>query len=76
MIDQAISFRRDNREQHILIVDGIGFAALGITAGILLRCGPFGYVHTFGPAPAAIACSFFGATGLLSVFTMSMLPLK
>jgi hypothetical protein len=28
--------------RNILIVTGIGVAALGITAGILLRCGPFG----------------------------------
>ena len=33
---------KSHTTRNILIVTGIGVAALGITAGILLRCGPFG----------------------------------
>ena len=44
--DDVASVKRISAKSHtvrnILIVTGIGVAALGITAGILLRCGPFG----------------------------------
>ena len=44
--DDVVSVRQITTKSHttrnILIVTGIGVAALGITAGILLRCGPFG----------------------------------
>ena len=33
---------KSHTTRNILIVTGIGVAALGITVGILLRCGPFG----------------------------------
>lgn len=44
--DDVASVKRISAKSHtvrnILMVTGIGVAALGITAGILLRCGPFG----------------------------------
>jgi len=33
---------KSHTTRNVLIGAGIGVAALGITAGILLRCGPFG----------------------------------
>ena len=34
--------KKSHRTRNILIVVGIGIAALGITAAVLLRCGPLG----------------------------------
>jgi hypothetical protein len=44
--DDVVSVKPFSGKSHttrnILIVAGIGVAAIGITLGILLRCGPFG----------------------------------
>jgi hypothetical protein len=39
---------KSHTTRNILIGVGIGVAALGITAGILLRCGPFGCGNKIG----------------------------
>ena len=38
----SVKIRKSHLTRNILIGVGIGVAALGITIGILLRCGPFG----------------------------------
>ena len=42
--DDVVSVKqiKSHATRNILIVTGVGVAALGITAGILLRCGPLG----------------------------------
>jgi len=39
---KQLSMKKSHTTRNILIGVGIGVAALGITAAVLLRCGPFG----------------------------------
>ena len=58
--DEVVSVKqiKSHTTRNVLIGVGIGVAAVGITAGILFRCGALGCGGTRGPVPVLVGIGY------------------